>query len=223
MAAGLHARLWVHDDGSGMDEATRARFLATMQDQVDRLTRLATDLLDLSRLESGSMPLDLEECYPADLVGEALQHVQFSTGTRRHIEVDVPSDLPPVMGDYNQLKRVLLNFISNAEKYSDAPAPITVHAFQDDGGQLCISVQDAGIGLDEEEQAHVFEKFYRSSHNARGGRSGSGLGLAICRAIMFAHGGTISVASEVGAGSTFRFELPFQPDDKELAPAHANS
>ena len=119
------------------------------------------------------------------------------------------------MGDYNQLKRVLLNFISNAEKYSDAPAPITVHAFQDDGGQLCISVQDAGIGLDEEEQAHVFEKFYRSPQhtqgqrqNPNGQRQGSGLGLAVCEAIVQAHGGRVWVQSTPGQGSTFGLTLP---------------
>lgn len=192
-------------------------WLRTIDAEVDWLTELVNNLLDLSRLESGSMPLDLEECYPADLVGEALQHVQFSTGSRRQIDVDVPDDLPAVMGDYNQLKRVLLNFISNAEKYSDAPTPITVHAFQDDGGRLCIAVQDAGIGLDEEERAHVFEKFYRSPQhtqgqrqNPNGQRQGSGLGLAVCEAIVQAHGGEVWVQSTPGQGSTFGFTLPVE-------------
>lgn len=193
--------------------------------EVDRLTELVDNLLDMSRIESGAMPLDVEECYMEDLAPDCVWRVaQGEEAIADRISVEVAPNLPPVMADYLQVQRVVCNLLSNAVKYSPAGTPIHLRAHAGEHGDtLVVEVQDHGSGIPAAELDMVFEKFYRSSHNARGGRSGSGLGLAICRAIMFAHGGTISVASEVGEGSTFRFELPFQPDDKELAPTHANS
>lgn len=200
-------------DSTGESAIVPAEWPKVIEAEVDRLTELVDNLLDMSRIESGAMPLDLEECYVADLAPDCVWRVaQGDEALSGRITVEMPSDLPPVMADYLQLQRVLCNLLNNALKYSAQGTPITLRAaLAGEGSLIAVEVEDRGMGIPPEEQEMVFEKFYRSQANqTRGGKSGSGLGLAICRAIVGAHGGTISVASRVGDGSTFRFELPLQ-------------
>jgi len=200
-------------DSKGENVVVPLEWPKVIEAEVDRLTDLVDNLLDMSRIESGAMPLDLEECYVADLIPDCVWRVvQGDEAVAARIRVETPDDLPPVMADYLQLQRVLCNLLNNAIKYSAVGTPITLRAGLAAGGsRMGVEVQDAGMGIPAVEQQMVFEKFYRSqAHQTRGGKSGSGLGLAICRAIIGAHGGTISVTSQVNSGSTFRFELPLQ-------------
>lgn len=186
---------------------------AVIESEVDRLTELVDNLLDMSRIEAGSMPLDLEECYLADLAPDCVWRVaQGDRNLASRVSVHVPADLPPVMADYLQLQRVLCNLLSNALKYSPEGSPVQLRAcLSPDGRALVVEVANQGPGIPASERELVFEKFYRGRDHVRGGRPGSGLGLAICRAIIGAHGGTISVAGAPGSGAVFRFVLPLQP------------
>jgi PAS domain S-box-containing protein len=188
------------------DAETQHDFIASIERQADRLARLISDLLEISRLDAGGTArMELERVSPSALVDRGLRLA--NTNTANHsIAVDAPGDLPPVVADPAHVERVLSNLIENAAKYSADGSAIAVDVRARDDN-VVFSVRDYGTGLTTEEMSHLFERFYRSPR-VKHRTPGTGLGLAICREIVIAHGGKIWAESIEGAGSTFYFSLP---------------
>lgn len=202
-------------------EADRQEFLRTIITSVGRLNRLVSNLLDLSRLESGTAQPEMQWHDIEDVLATVLDRLDLAGRLRdRTIEIETIAELPLVPLDHGQIEQVLTNLIENALKYSPVESPIVVHArFDEAASALQVSVSDAGIGIPAGELRAIFDKFYRVQHvelpwATSRPPTGTGLGLAICQGILAAHGGSIWVESEVGKGSTFTFTLPV-PQDSE--------
>ncbi len=194
------------------DGRTRDMLMSGMSEEVDRLMRLITDLLSMSKIEAGVWTPEKSICQISDIIAEVVEQQSWAHG-EREFNTDVARPLPPVNADPNQIRQVLTNLVANSLAYADEASPVTVSAKVVENA-IEISVSDCGAGIAKEELEKIFEKFYRGARKDRA--HGTGLGLAICRAIVEAHGGTIWAESEVGRGSTFRFRLPL-PAAKEEA------
>lgn len=210
---GLVAAAMTHTGESDEDGDLLLEELSAVDDESDRLSELVSNLLDMSRIEAGAVPVEPEETHIADLADDAARRARRSRlGEGREISVDAALDLPIMYVDPVQIGRVLDNLISNALKYSDGP--VKVHAHYDaETDTLETAISDSGIGVAPGVQAEIFEKFFRVTDAGRHAGMGAGLGLAICKAIVEAHGGKIGVESEHGEGSRFWFTLPVQPRD----------
>ncbi|HEX8034791.1 MAG TPA: ATP-binding protein [Ktedonobacterales bacterium] len=197
----------------------RRELLETIETSADRLNRLVSNILDLSRLEAG-VALPEKRWYPfGDVIATVLDRLDLAGRTEgRHIEVDVPDDLPLVPMDHAQMEQVMTNLIENALKYSPDESIIRLQArVTRSGSELEVRVSDQGIGIPPNELQAIFTKFYRVQHVRLPWAStrpptGTGLGLAISAAIIEAHGGHIWAESELGHGSTFIFTLPIPSD-----------
>lgn len=189
-------------------EAPDRETMSIMLDQSERLGRLVEELLDLSRLESGDVPLHLEAVSLGPLVGQVGREVEVSRPDRRvHLRNEVPDTLPPVEADPERVHQVLFNLLDNAFRFSPPDAAVTVRATRVNGS--CeVSVEDAGPGIPEEHRAHVFDRFYRVDAGRSRDDGGTGIGLTIVRSVVEAHGGRIWVEQADGGGSRFRFVLP---------------
>lgn len=200
-------------DSGPRDVDTLMEYISSIDEEVDRMNELVSNLLDMSRIESNRMPKDPEVCHLTDIVSESVRALERSRlGGQHSVTVDVPIELPEIFADYDQISRVLFNLLGNAAKYSPEGSQIRVrsHISPIDENIILTEVSDHGFGIPSEDIGKIFDKFYRvTSHTGRG-RPGSGLGLAICRAIVEAHDGKIWVETEPGKGSTFYFELPTQ-------------
>jgi two-component system phosphate regulon sensor histidine kinase PhoR len=162
------------------------------------------DLVDSARLESGQLQLQMRALDLESVISGLLSTSAGLMDVGR-VKIAIPAGCPPVLADSDRLERIMTNLISNALKYSTPHTTVRVRAETIDT-QMRISVADAGAGIPGEEIPRLFERYYRVKRT-RGGE-GLGLGLYITRALVEAHGGTISVESEVGKGSTFSFTLP---------------
>jgi PAS domain S-box-containing protein len=189
-----------------LDAPTRREFLATVNEQAERLARLVDDLLQVSRIDAGRVRLDREDLSLAGVVEELMGQFHSRWGARRFV-VDLPPDLPPVRADRAKLEEILINLIDNAIKYSPEGAPVRVAA-RPAGDEIEVAVEDRGIGIAPEDVAHLFEKFQRIVTPATRDIGGTGLGLYIVKGLVEAHGGRVWVESVPGAGSTFCFTLP---------------
>lgn len=178
--------------------------------EIERLATLVEGLLLLARVDAGVLRLDLKPIDAAQLLAEVYERMRIVAQTRS-VVLDL-DELEPhlVLGDGERLRRVLLNLVDNAIKYTPAGGRVTlsVRRLND---RACLSVRDTGIGLSEGEKEQVFQRFYRAGAARDHGAEGSGLGLCIAMSIVEAHGGTLEVSSRVGEGSTFRVCLPEVP------------
>jgi len=180
------------------------KLIAMAKRSTDRLSRLTINMLDLRRLEAGQMPLQTQGVPPEDIIREALEVVLPHSQQRKHtLETDIPPSLPPVRADRDVIRRVLINLLENAIKYTPAGGHIRVGAAQEDRA-VRFWVNDNGPGIPEAEQRHIFQKYARVHQQG----TGLGLGLAFARMAVQAHGGTIGLESTPGEGSTFFFTLP---------------
>ena len=190
----------------------QAQFVNVVRSSTDRMNRIVQDLLDVSRLEAGRLKLEMGPVAPAEIVTEASEAFKQEITTKdQELVVEVSEGLPNVTGDRGRLIQVLTNLISNATKYTPEGGKITVRAdVVSDSGTSCIrwNVLDTGIGMTPEEVEQLFTKYFRSQRSVALGVQGTGLGLVITRSIVEMHGGTISVESEAGKGSTFSFTVP---------------
>jgi signal transduction histidine kinase len=182
--------------------------LQVMLQQSERLSRLVDQLLDLSRLESGDIPLDRESLDLGPLVSEVLSEVEVSTRRVVIARNEVPADLPPVWADRERIHQVLFNLLDNALRFTSDGGEVTVSA-EASGPRCEVKVRDTGPGIPDEHLPFLFERFYRADQSRSRGEGGTGIGLAIARSVVEAHGGRIWAESEVGKGSSFIFSLPF--------------
>jgi signal transduction histidine kinase len=195
--------------GAGGDISEKQRsFLDIINSSVDRMDALVQDLLDISRIETGRMKLELRPVSLAPVLDEVVRLLRNEFEARQQIfSLHAPPDLPPVRADRARLAQVLTNLLGNAYKYTPPGGSISLRAEVHNGTVLC-SVADTGIGIAPEDQGKLFEKFYRANDDFVRQVEGTGLGLSIAKSIIELQGGEIWVESEVGKGSVFRFTVP---------------
>ncbi|HLJ91786.1 MAG TPA: ATP-binding protein [Gemmataceae bacterium] len=204
----------------------QTELLLDARDNAERLLARVNNLLDLTRLESGRAQLDLRPEAPAALLQAAADGIRPRAEDKDvTITVELPPDLPNVVADAQRLGHALGNLLDNALTYTDRGGKITLSAAAADNGVTLI-VADTGMGIPEEYLPRIFDRFFRVPNQSQG--SGTGLGLAIVREIIMAHGGTVSCASALGAGTEFRLTLPIwnpasgvhgQESEGDLAPS----
>lgn len=194
-------------EDANWDRDTIQRGLAVIEEEADRLTELFENLLAASKLQADGMSLTNIGDVHLDVV--AAQSVErFQTQTSQHkLILKFPKDFPCIQGDEVRLRQVIDNLVNNAIKYSPNKGEIQIKG-QFDDRSVTITVADQGVGIPRDEQDRIFERFYRVDDALSRQTQGTGLGLYLARAIIEAHGGSISVDSQPGKGSTFRFTLP---------------
>ena len=196
------------ESASDLDSAEMTQFFRIIRDQSENMRYLIGDLLDVARIETGTLPVSPEPVEAGVLVDEARSRFQ-SGGGRSNLVIDLPPYLPRVMADRRRIVQALGNLLSNAAHHSNELSPIRVAAVRD-GVHVAFSVADDGVGVPAERLPHLFRKFSRLDGEERGREiAGSGLGLAICKGIVEAHGGRIRAESDgLGLGSRFTFTVP---------------
>lgn len=194
-------------EAGAVEEADVAQeFLRRIVGEVDRLNELVEDLLDLGRLEAGRAPLQVEQTDPGEAIRAGADRLRAQVQRAGlTLEVDIEEGLPEVELDIKRIEQVLLNLIHNAIKFTPPEGKITIFVGRQKS-KIIVRVQDTGVGIAEEEQSRLFERFYKSDKARRS--EGTGLGLAIAKHIVQLHGGEISVESALGEGAAFTFTIP---------------
>lgn len=197
------------ESGAIDDREVATGFLGRIGDEVDRLTALVEELLDLARLQSGRVVLARQAVQSSDVVQAGVDRLRPQID-RADLTVGVKlvEPMPVIMVDQARIEQVLINLLHNAVKFTPAGGAITVTAWGEQDG-LRVDVEDTGTGIPEEELTRVFERFYKADRSRRS--EGTGLGLAISTYIIRAHHGEIWATSTVGQGSTFSFWVPASP------------
>jgi signal transduction histidine kinase/CheY-like chemotaxis protein len=196
------------DGEVGAVSAEQTEFLQIVKNNADRLVSLINDLLDISRIEAGKIELKRAPVDVRRIVDGAAQVLRPQIEEKRQtLALDIPPDVPAVLGDEGRLIQVLNNLLSNAYKYTPSDGHIAVVA-RADGRTVRIAVSDTGVGMTPADQQRLFTKFFRAQNRATQEVAGTGLGLAITRQLVEMHGGQINVVSAPGAGSTFTVTLP---------------
>lgn len=190
------------------DPPAARRFLDRADHEVDALTQMVHELLELSRIESGKVPLRLAPTAIADVVLPQVDRLRPQVERNNlTLLVDLPADLPLVLIDGLRIQQVVGNLVHNAIKFTPEGGAISVTAKTEEGSsEVVVAVKDSGVGIPASELDRIFERFYKADRARSGG--GTGLGLAIARHLVQAHGGRIWARSKEGKGSTFYFTLP---------------
>lgn len=215
--ASLRVIIETLQDSAYDDPETAVRFLDRAASEVDVLTQMVEELLELSRIESGQVPLRLQATSVADLLLKPLDRLKPQAERARiDLILDLPAALPKVQADPERIHQIVTNLLHNAIKFTPDGGEITLQAHRDEAeNAVVISVHDTGIGIPKEDVGRIFERFYKSDRARTRGRGGTGLGLAISRHIVQAHNGRIWVKSKEQKGSSFYFTLPTAtPDDR---------
>ncbi len=209
--ASLRAVVETLQTGALTDPPAAERFLAHAANEIDTLSQMVEELLELSRIESGQVPLRLAPVGVPALFQTPLERLQ-SQAERKQIQmvVKIPEDLPLVLADKERIGQVITNLLHNAIKFTPENGVITVSAWVNEKtpDMVTFSVADTGIGIPSEELPRIFERFYKSDRARSREQGGTGLGLAIARHIVQGHNGRIWAKSRIGKGSTFFFTLP---------------
>jgi signal transduction histidine kinase len=199
--------------------AQQRQIVSIIQNNADRLVRLIDELLDLSHIESGTVELRVTVVDISALITEVVKLLQPQIDARgQRLSLDLAQASPLVQGDAERIRQILINLLSNAHKYTPSGGHIWVST-ADEAGRVRIDVRDNGVGLSGDEQAQVFNKFFRAREPATQGVGGTGLGLAITRLLVEMQGGQITVMSTLGQGSTFSFTLPAARMSPRIMPA----
>lgn len=210
--------------GGGVGEVTemQVQFLSTIRSNIDRMTRLVSDLSDSARIETGHMRLEKSPIDIKDVIDESVSGLKGQIDEKeQELILALPEALPEVMADHTRMAQVLTNLISNATKYTPEKGKIEIGAEKafwgpEDGEEidaLHVWVTDTGIGMSEDEVEKIFTKFFRAAR-AKDMASGTGLGMMITRSLVEAHGGELWLESEVDRGTTFHFVLPLTPESE---------
>lgn len=195
-------------DGAVDDPNVNRDFLEKAHRHASRLNALLNDLIEISRIESGEMKMSFRYLPVADFLREAVEEMSTAAARKNiRLSLDISDGCADkVYADRERLKQVMVNLLDNALKYTDAGGKVVCRA-RPDGAMCAVEIQDTGVGIPEEHQARIFERFYRVEKDRSREVGGTGLGLAIVKHIVEAHGGSIRVRSEPGVGSTFTFTL----------------
>ncbi len=211
--ASLQAVVETLHSGALDDKQYASRFLERAMIEVDTLTQMVEELLELARIESGEVPLKIAPTELSDLIINPIHRLR-PHAERNGVQVtwENMDGFPPVWADAERMQRVLTNLIHNAIKFTPENGLIRIKAeLTEDIGhesEIIISVKDSGDGISSEDLPRVFERFFKSDRARTRGQGGTGLGLAITKHLVEAHGGRIWVKSKEGKGSTFYFTLP---------------
>ncbi len=195
-------------NGDVPDEKTQREFLTIIERQADHLAELVSNLLDLNRISSNALQLNLEPVDLNDILAQTIRQLQgFSRKKKVQVGIKLPASLPLIQGDATRLRQVFTNLIGNAIKFTPQNGRVFVQAKAHNNSVL-ISVTDTGIGIPAEELERIFGKFYQVEEHSTRSAEGSGLGLHIARQLVERHHGKIWAQSELGKGSTFFVQLP---------------
>ena len=213
--ASLKALTETLQSGALADPEAGPRFLDRMVTEVDALTQMAQELLDLSRIESGQVALQLARVSPQKLLRSGVERMSMQAERAGLLlRVECHDDLPSVLVDQARLEQVLVNMIHNSVKFTRPGGEVVLSAESQDES-IRFAVKDNGIGIPTEDLPRIFERFYRVDKSRTG--SGTGLGLSIARHIVEAHGGKIWVDSVEGQGSTFYFTIPGESEQPTVS------
>ncbi|RME40520.1 MAG: GAF domain-containing protein, partial [Caldilineae bacterium] len=187
------------------------KFVQVIKNNADRLTSLVNDILDISRIDTGRVKLDLQLIPLQPIIQETIASLSTQIEEKNlTLTLHLPPDIPPVYADANRVTQVMVNLVGNAVKYTRPGDRITITATPR-AGMLQIDVADTGLGISPEDQQRVFDRFFRAERDANSLVDGTGLGLPIAKMFIEMMGGRIWLKSELGAGSTFSFTLPLHP------------
>jgi K+-sensing histidine kinase KdpD len=192
-----------------VSEDQKKKMIAILESEIQALSNMSSSFLDLSRLESGRKQYNVNEFNIRDLLIDCHEIINNETQKLNlKFKLDLPATLPRIRGDRKQLKQAFINLLNNAVKFNKDEGEILLKAHQEKD-LITIVISDTGMGIPEEEQSKIFEKFYRvTSH--RDQIPGTGLGLSVVKQIIQGHGGEISFTSEVNVGTTFTVTLPHE-------------
>lgn len=197
-------------DGTAVSPQEQERAASIIHNEADRMSRMVSQLLDLARIESGTLQLAQEPVNIAALLTDVQQNLTLRAQTLNiHLTLDAAA-VPPVIGDYDRLMQIFTNLTDNALTHTPAEGRVHLVVKQHGDKAVEVSVQDTGKGIPETDLSRIFERFYQvdKSRSRDDGRRGSGLGLSIVRELVEAHGGVIQARSEAGRGSLFIVRLP---------------
>ena len=210
--ASIRAMVEALSDGIVSDDAEARRYYVVMQREVERLNRMVDDLFDLSQIDNGVLALQVQLLPLEEIAAEVVEAMQAQARSQ-HVELALQVDgpLPKSMIDGHRIERVIANLLRNALEHTPAKGRIEVRLHQDDDW-IALSVADNGQGIEEDQLARIWQRFYRADvSRARTGKAsgdGAGLGLAIVRGFVEAHGGHVAAESQARRGSVFSFRLP---------------
>jgi two-component system phosphate regulon sensor histidine kinase PhoR len=193
-------------DGALEDSSVSRHFLTKIDTEVDSLTLMVQELLELSRIESGKVPIQMEPHSAEELISPAVDRLRLQAERNGlTLRVDIEPGIPQVSADLVRLQQVIVNLVHNAIKFTPPGGEITVSAKHRDNS-IVFAIQDTGIGIAQHDIPRIFERFYKADRSRSGG--GTGLGLAIAKHLVEAHSGRIWVESQEDKGSIFYFSLP---------------
>lgn len=197
-----------------MSPALRRELLEAIYEGAEHMNRLVKNLLDMTRLEFGDIPLHKEWIPLGEVIGSSLNRLEKRLG-QHTVAVNLPAELPLIPLDPVLAEQLLHNLIENAIKYTPPGTRIEISAAATPN-MVTVAVADRGLGIPPDEEERIFEKFFRGPY--RHGNGGVGLGLTICRSIVEAHGGQISATSRNGGGAVFCFTLPIEGEPPPMPP-----
>jgi signal transduction histidine kinase len=199
-------------------DTTGLNFVEMVRKSILNMRQLIDDLLDLAKIERG-VQLNLKPISAREIIGDCIDSLQPSIMTKEmEVIIEIPADAPPLLADRPRLQQILLNLIGNAVKYTQPEGKVRV-VVEPREKALRILIQDNGMGISPEDQAHIFDRFYRVRRPETDSIDGTGLGLAIVKSLVEAHNGQIGLESRLGEGTTFFLTLPTtaKPEEAPVA------
>jgi two-component system sensor histidine kinase KdpD len=196
----------LQENDPGLDDATRKELIENASEEADRLNRIVGNLLDLTRMEAGTLRVSKRPCDLRDVLGASLEQLRERIGDRA-IRMTIPRDFPEVPMDFSFMMKAFYNLLDNAVKYSPQDSPIDIGA-RVRRNEAEIEIRDRGTGIPVGDLTRIFERFYRAEKSQR--VAGTGLGLSICKGIVEAHGGRIVARNNADSGATFIVTLPLE-------------
>ncbi len=201
----MYSESLLREEGQSAEFRTEA--INVIHDEVERISKLINNLLSITKIEMGSLNLERQHVKIRDLLVDIFETMKRSARIKElKFQMDVPKEMSPLYIDKDLLRIAISNLLTNAIKYSDNKGTVTLAAEQVENS-IYIKVRDSGIGIDVNEQEHIFDKFYRSNNEEVRERSGHGLGLSLAKDIVQLHHGSLNVQSHVGEGSEFTIIL----------------